>query len=75
MIRHLVGLHPGAAAWQLIINFRYRLLRGAALHHAAVNISFATPSTLFHFWSLIYPGADAINRVHTTGYSISIASP
>ena len=44
MIRHLVGLHPGAAAKQLIISLYYRLLRGAALHHATVNISYAIPS-------------------------------
>ena len=41
MIRHLVGLHPGAAAGWLITNFRHRLLRGAALHHVADSISFA----------------------------------
>ena len=46
MTRHLVGLHPGAAARQPIINLRYRLLRGAALHHAAVNISSATSPRL-----------------------------
>ena len=34
MTRHVVGLHPGAAAKQMI----YRLLRGAALHHATVNL-------------------------------------
>ena len=43
MTRHLVGLHPGAAAKQLVIKLRHRLLRGAALHHATVNINFATP--------------------------------
>ena len=47
IIRHDVGLHPGAAAKYLIISLRYRLLRGAALHHAAVNISFATPPYKF----------------------------
>ena len=44
MTHHDVGLHPGAAAGQPIINLRNRLLRGAALHHAATGISFATPS-------------------------------
>ena len=48
MIRHLVGLHPGAAVKQLIINFGYRLLLGAALHHAVINIGFATPSVIFN---------------------------
>ena len=44
MTRHLAGLHPGAAVKQMIITLRHRLLRGAALHHAIVNISYATRS-------------------------------
>ncbi len=44
MTRHLVGLHHSAAAGQLINKYYYRLLRVAALHHAAVNISFTIHS-------------------------------
>ena len=44
MTRHDVWLHPGAAAGQPRINLLNRLLRGAALHHAAAGTSFATPT-------------------------------
>gem|GEM_PF-2895843 len=54
MTRLLVGLYPGTAAGQPIINFCYRLLPGAALHHPAAKISFATPLTLMSLISEYY---------------------